>query len=53
MIKQNDLKVERLFNNFDKDKSGMLDFAELGKFIKLIAPRIRVDELEKVLLFKS
>lgn len=48
IIKANNLNLADIFRNFDADKQGDLDFQEFTKLIKVIAPAIKPDEVQKV-----
>jgi Ca2+-binding EF-hand superfamily protein len=40
IIKANGIDIKKIFDNFDKDKQGTLDFNEFSKLIKVIAPKV-------------
>ncbi|KRX01734.1 Protein kinase-like domain [Pseudocohnilembus persalinus] len=46
IIKAHKLDINKIFYKFDKDKGGTLDKQELGKLLRVIAPKLRDFEVE-------
>ena len=42
------IDVIKIFNNFDKDKNGELDFNEMSKLLLGIAPGLKNDEIKDI-----
>lgn len=45
IIRNNNLKLMDIFNNFDKDKGGQLDLNEFGLLLRVIAPALKDREI--------
>ncbi|CAD8095363.1 unnamed protein product [Paramecium sonneborni] len=48
IIKANNLKIEDIFKNFDKDQQGDLDFDEFTKLCRTVAPALKNEEIQVV-----
>jgi len=35
------LNIADIYKNFDKDRTGFLDFNEFGQLVRVIAPKLR------------
>lgn len=46
IIKAHNLNLQQIFNNFDTDKQGDLDFNEFSRMIRIIAPKIKDHDIK-------